>query len=288
MAKIKALSMAILVGMAILAGASPARAAGFKFDGSGVRPLSMGGAFVAIADDANAPYYNPAGLADLTCREETFTHGQGYDGVIKTNYIAIVQRHIGFSYLVQGADLESKTEGGIKINSMAERIYTISVGRKVYPDIALGANLNLLSLSAGGKEGGLGAGLDLSVLYRFNPALSAGLSVKNLAAEVKDEDLDTISTFGVALRINPTLLLAADINNKRDHGNGDRTIDYHLGAELTMLDFVTLRAGASDNYVGSGVGISQERWALDFAYLLKDSDLDAARDAFYISATMRF
>lgn len=284
MAKVKALSMAILVGMAILAGASPAKAAGFKFDGSGVRPLSMGGAFVAIADDANAPYYNPAGLADLTCREETFTHGQGYGGVIKTNYIAIVQQHIGFSYLGQGADLESK--GGT--NSMAERIYTISVGRKVYPDIALGANLNLLSLSAEGKEGGLGAGLDLSVLYRFNPALSAGLSVKNLAAEVKDEDLDTISTFGVALRINPTLLLAADINNKRDHGNGDRTIDFHLGAELTMLDFVTLRAGVSDNYVGSGVGIGQERWALDFAYLLKDSDLDAARDAFYISATMRF
>lgn len=284
MAKIKSVSITLLIGVAILAYPSLVGAAGFKFDGSGVRPLSMGGAFVAIADDANAPYYNPAGLANLTCREETFTHGQGFDGIIKTNYIAVVQQHVGFSYLGQGGDLESKAGK----NNMSERVYTLSVGRRVYPSIALGANLNLLSLSAEGKEGGLGAGLDLSVLYQVNPALSAGLSVKNLAAEVKDEDLDIISTFGVALRINPTLLIAADINNKEDHGNGDRIIDFHLGTELTMLDFVTLRVGVSDNYVGSGVGIGQDRWALDFAYLLKDSDLDAARDAFHIAATLRF
>ena len=29
----------------------------------GARPMGMGGAFTAVADDANAPYWNPAGLA---------------------------------------------------------------------------------------------------------------------------------------------------------------------------------------------------------------------------------
>ena len=32
----------------------------------GARPLGMGGAFVAIADDINAVYWNPAGLTQLT------------------------------------------------------------------------------------------------------------------------------------------------------------------------------------------------------------------------------
>ncbi|MBW2176246.1 MAG: hypothetical protein JRH03_04715 [Deltaproteobacteria bacterium] len=32
----------------------------------GVRPLAMGGAFTAVADDENALYYNPAGLADIS------------------------------------------------------------------------------------------------------------------------------------------------------------------------------------------------------------------------------
>ena len=37
---------------------------GALFDiGMGARALGMGGAFVAVADDANALYYNPAGLA---------------------------------------------------------------------------------------------------------------------------------------------------------------------------------------------------------------------------------
>ena len=31
----------------------------------GVRPMGMGGAFVALSDDANALFYNPAGLANI-------------------------------------------------------------------------------------------------------------------------------------------------------------------------------------------------------------------------------
>ncbi len=31
----------------------------------GIRPLGMGGAFVAVSDDVNALFYNPAGLADI-------------------------------------------------------------------------------------------------------------------------------------------------------------------------------------------------------------------------------
>ena len=32
----------------------------------GVRPLAMGGAFTAVADDEHALFYNPAGLADIS------------------------------------------------------------------------------------------------------------------------------------------------------------------------------------------------------------------------------
>src|SRR5579863_6584919 len=39
-------------------------AGGLYFSDRGVRPLGRGGAFVAGADDLNATWYNPAGLAD--------------------------------------------------------------------------------------------------------------------------------------------------------------------------------------------------------------------------------
>ena len=37
----------------------------------GVRALGMGGAFTSIADDANAPLYNIAGIANVSKREVT-------------------------------------------------------------------------------------------------------------------------------------------------------------------------------------------------------------------------
>jgi long-subunit fatty acid transport protein len=41
----------------------------FNFSNPGARSLSMGGAFVALADDATAAYANPAGLTQLSRRE---------------------------------------------------------------------------------------------------------------------------------------------------------------------------------------------------------------------------
>ena len=37
----------------------------FPYLYKGARPLGMGGAFTAISDDANALFYNPAGLANI-------------------------------------------------------------------------------------------------------------------------------------------------------------------------------------------------------------------------------
>ena len=42
------------------------------YESLGVRALGMGGAFVAVADDATAAYWNPAGLVHLRERWETY------------------------------------------------------------------------------------------------------------------------------------------------------------------------------------------------------------------------
>ena len=57
-------SMPILPGvcLAVLVLAAPARAQ--VFETVGTRALGMGGAFVAVADDVTAVYWNPAGLAN--------------------------------------------------------------------------------------------------------------------------------------------------------------------------------------------------------------------------------
>jgi len=59
----KMVSLAVVVSMVVVLkmGAVPIFASSFKILGS--RPLGMGGAFVAVAEDAIAQYWNPAGFA---------------------------------------------------------------------------------------------------------------------------------------------------------------------------------------------------------------------------------
>ena len=55
--------MALTVGSAVLP--RIAHAGELKWTHYGLRPLAMGNAYVAVADDYNALFYNPAGLARL-------------------------------------------------------------------------------------------------------------------------------------------------------------------------------------------------------------------------------
>jgi hypothetical protein len=56
--------MRLIVGVAMLCiGALPKPTLGQTFDAAGSRAAGMGGAFVGVADDATAIYWNPAGLA---------------------------------------------------------------------------------------------------------------------------------------------------------------------------------------------------------------------------------
>ncbi len=63
-------------------------AAEFLRLGVGARALGMGEAFVAVADDASAPYWNPAGLAYLDSRQVLFMHAEQFGDVINHDFIS--------------------------------------------------------------------------------------------------------------------------------------------------------------------------------------------------------
>jgi long-chain fatty acid transport protein len=59
---------ALAAGLVLAAAAQGAVASGIYSEGIGARALGMGGAFVAVADDSTAVFWNPAGLAQLQGR----------------------------------------------------------------------------------------------------------------------------------------------------------------------------------------------------------------------------
>lgn len=65
----------ILGGMGLYAGENADNAAPYMKMGVGVRAIGLGGAFVAVSDDASAGFWNPAGLSQIEAREVSAVYG---------------------------------------------------------------------------------------------------------------------------------------------------------------------------------------------------------------------
>ena len=83
----------ILLGAALFVGAVFA-----QVDNSGARPMGAGGAFVAVADDANAALWNPAGMEGFRNMALTLSYSRLYLGVqddgLNDGYLGFVN-HLG-------------------------------------------------------------------------------------------------------------------------------------------------------------------------------------------------
>jgi hypothetical protein len=79
----------------LLIGLSPlcaGRYAGdFMMIGAGVRPLGMGGAFAALADEGAAIYWNSAGIAGIRDRQASAMHAFLYNGLASYDNLSYVQ-----------------------------------------------------------------------------------------------------------------------------------------------------------------------------------------------------
>src|SRR5579872_5559871 len=71
----------LLFALAILLSVLPPLQAAFDDSGFGARPAGMGQAFTAIADDSNAPLYNPAGIVQVQWNEATAMYSDLFSGL---------------------------------------------------------------------------------------------------------------------------------------------------------------------------------------------------------------
>jgi hypothetical protein len=88
------LGRSLLVLSACLLGASTAHAT--KYAGEflkvpvGARAVGMGGAFTAVADDATAPWWNPAGMIYLPYREVIPQHAEKFGKLVNHDFLGVV------------------------------------------------------------------------------------------------------------------------------------------------------------------------------------------------------
>lgn len=124
-------------------------AAAFLSIGQGVRAVSMGGAFVAVADDPSAIYWNPAGITQLDGFNITFDHTNwianiNYDYIAGTYGIGEFGT-IGFSLTMSDIGEMAVTtidepEGTGEVFTASQAAFSLTYARKLTDNFSIGFN----------------------------------------------------------------------------------------------------------------------------------------------------
>ena len=285
----KSLSLALLAGAFAAAGASTASVVWLMIT-PGAHANGMGEAFTAIADDATASYWNPAGLAlaDSGRHEITLQH---------SNWLPQLADDMYFEYLGYARNIPGwgGIGGNITFMSMGEMLETapgmedplgtfysygmaatVAFGTEIAPgaSVGLGAKFIYDHLYYTDEGKGTSFAADLGVLYQIPMDriglggagdASIGASLSNLGPNMsyggdsEDNPLPRILRAGIAYQPFDTqmtqLRIAADYSKllvRVEDGLVDELSEnkWGVGAEYWYYNLLGLRAGYSHDTEG--------------------------------------
>ncbi|MFH2069885.1 MAG: PorV/PorQ family protein [Elusimicrobiota bacterium] len=226
--------------------------ASFLNIGIGARPIGMGSAYTAVADDVTAMQWNVGGLAQLSRSEISAMHSEwlvdtrldfiGYAQPTKAGVIGG-----GVIYLSQSA-IEGRNENRQKTGtfSATDLAVIISYSRHL-PEIlseTLSAGLNVKFIQQNIENyTAQGVAVDIGALYQ-TPVnnLKTGLSIQNIGPQMKfirqEYNLPLAATLGIGYNIG-VVMVALDIKQQVYEG---RTI-ISIGTEYYPVNMLALRLG---------------------------------------------
>ncbi len=204
------------------------------------RAAGMGNAGVAVADNANALFWNPAGLADQVGTEIALTH---------SNWLPELTSDLSFEYLVAKHHIKNWGTVGAHVTflNLGEhehrdeintplgtfRSYDLSVGVsygfKLTKNLSLGTGVrwirsNLASVSVGAQETrpGVSVGVDIAALYKFPEfylgtiagQYNLGFNLANMGPKIQYSDSEQADPIPTLIRFGQALTLEFDAYNK--------------------------------------------------------------------------
>jgi hypothetical protein len=255
--------------------------------GIGARPLAMGGAFVGLADDGNALFYNPAGLA-WAQGLSVLSSCEARPGTASYGNLSASLPHFGFGVHYFGfGDVPETDEFGNILGTFGYRNYALiaATGIKAADlpflarmplanNIGFGIGAKFLKVSTLEPGNGTGFTIDLSVLFRSGvpsprvPIITSygvGIAIENLIGlSIKyesghQENWQQELILGTSLEFLDQVILAMDVTSEKS---------VYLGVEWTPIPAVSFRTGLKNEGVliwSLGMGARFRNFMFDLA-----------------------
>jgi hypothetical protein len=177
----------------------------FSYDnlGSSVKATGMGNAFVGVADDPSAIFYNPAGLANLKTwhlylsYDKKSKYGlEGNENPFLASGVAVFPIRKNFCVGASGCQRGSWSD---PTQVVTNNLGQVGLSAQINDQISLGLSGKFLYNSNYGKK--KGSDFDLGILYHFKENFSVGMAGENLlATDMRPEVSDSSSLFGYCTR----------------------------------------------------------------------------------------
>lgn len=262
--------------------------------GGGARPIGMGKAFVAIVDDTDAPFINPAGLAGIKGPSAMTMYTNLLGDIYYNEFsgsIPTPKGTFGLGYISTGVN--GIPTGSIPTDyydSLLTGTYSLPLSDifRYWKNVYVGASLKIFNRGyvGGTNEAATGTSADIGLKVVINPNLSFGLCRQNflpvsMGGVIRlsggaEENLASLTKFGLALRPVKLskLLIALDADLPAQTG---RPMTGHLGLEWKENGYFMIRTGLDQNVDAAtasktswnptfGTSIGYAGFRIDYAY----------------------
>jgi hypothetical protein len=258
----------------------------FMAIGVGGRALGLGGAHVALANDATAGYWNPAALARINYPEGIIMHDERFGSLINYDFAAVAipygsDASVGLSIIRLGVDGIPDTRNAWIDNNnnsifdSADRLdydkityfnatdwaLYFTYAKRASAGFMYGANVKLIWRGLA-DQSATGIGFDVGALYSPVEDLSLGVNAQDITTtlvawstgrnELVSPTLKVGATYGInALggRFTPAVDVDVRFENRRFSSIanlGPVSFDPHTGLEFDYRKTLALRVGYSD------------------------------------------
>jgi hypothetical protein len=260
--------------------------------GIGGRAMGLAGAFVAVADDTSASYWNPAGFALLERPQVSLMVGSYFNDknrnlalsyhhpLPKDIHLAFSTSHLFFTDVPGAREDQYSASVAIPLEMVPGKRFLV------------GANFRFLLAELGtGLGAATGAGVDVGLLFKQpfedGTEFRAGLALTDLSSSVHfdqsgvEQSVPPILTPGLAYRFDPATLLALDLpwtlsedvvlngQNLRVRSGLERWFfDGKLGLRVGFTSFLTLEGSFT-----LGASYRAQEWSVDYSFMSHSDDL---------------